>query len=154
MMKMVYIPLIKVIAIGLISILSLSFLSCSADTGEDDTSSGPSASTAVYVIKGKVVNENDANKGIPGLQIEIISDKPHLNAETFYTSTDGSFNWEAALSTFGNNLSVKIIVTDTTNVFQSKETTVLFTKNEISEALSQFLGEIKKDVLIKLKKNN
>lgn len=130
--------------------LSLSF-SCSGDVEVDmPMESLPSTPTAVYIIKGKVISGEDGDKGLAGIQIGV-SIENQTYADTLYTENDGEFKWEASLSTFEGSLHVKLSVVDTCNIYESTEATVSFDNDE---AGLQFLGEVEKDIRIRLKEKN
>lgn len=153
-MKFVYKPLLNIATKLLVCLSLLIGFSCATETGETDSLSTP---TSVYIIDGRVVNENNAENAIAGLQIEIIFDKPQSHKDTIYSGDNGRFQWEGLVSTFGKNITFNIAVTDTNEVYESRTIPVSFRKEDSETDTSWLLGVARKSILIRLKektKNN
>lgn len=140
------------LSVWLVCLLAIPFFSCSGDSEEPYTDSMPSSPTTLYMIKGEVVDAENTARGLDGIQVKIVVDKPHAFVDTLYTAKGGMFDWEASLSTFGKELELNVVATDTSGVYGFKEAPVFFRKNENPDNDSQFLEEMKKEIQIKLSK--
>ncbi|MDH6306614.1 putative lipoprotein (rSAM/lipoprotein system) [Parabacteroides sp. PF5-5] len=134
-----------------IGLLLLALFSCN-DANEESLAATDSLSpTANYEIKGKVVSEKDEAIALPNILIEIIIEKPSLHIDSLYTGNDGGFDWSRPITTFNETASFSIAATDTSGRYEQKRTSISFTKEEVSNAASWFLGEGKKEITIKLR---
>jgi putative lipoprotein (rSAM/lipoprotein system) len=119
-----------------------------------EADSGLDVPTANYIIDGTVVGEEDT-AGIPGLQVVISHAVTHPSADTLFTGNDGKFAWEGPVSTFGKDLIFTITVTDIDNEENNRyapyTTRISFSKKELDNDISQFIGEARKEILIKMK---
>jgi putative lipoprotein (rSAM/lipoprotein system) len=129
-------------------------VSCSASENEDKVADVP---TANYIINGTVVSEKDENIRIPDLQVVVSHATTHPSADTIFTGSDGKFAWEGPVTTFGKDLVFTITVTDIdeekNNRYAPYSTRISFNKDELDNDISWFLGEARKEVLIKMKEN-
>jgi putative lipoprotein (rSAM/lipoprotein system) len=128
--------------------------SCSPEKNVDYASSDIPP-TVHYVISGTVVSEKDVRVGIPDLQVVISRTDPHPAADTCITGKQGEFAWNNPVTTFGKDLVFTITVTDINgdkDRFYAPYTThISFSRDELDNEVSWFLGEGKKEVLIKMK---
>jgi putative lipoprotein (rSAM/lipoprotein system) len=125
--------------------------SCSSDGNIDAVSD---VATANYIINGTVVSEKNPALPIPGLEVVVAHAAPHPSADTLFTGDDGKFGWEGPVSTFGKDLVFTITVTDVDNEKHNQyapyTTRISFSRDELDNDVSWFLGEAKKEVLIKM----
>lgn len=151
-MMIVYQPLMNKVKTIWICLLTLAFFSCS-DSGEEAllTDALPSSPTADYCIMGTVVSENNANKALPGLLIEIIFEKPKVHIDTLFTDGSGKFEWYGQISTFGKDITLAIAATDTSGVYEPKVIPVSFKNDESQNPISWFMGQASKEIVIRLK---
>lgn len=136
--------------------LLLAGVSCSS--GDDEYAMAPDSDilspTGNYTINGKVVSNTNQGQGIPNIQIGIHIEKNNPVADTLYTDPNGRFEWTGAITTFGDNAKLNISAADTTNKYKAYKISIEFTKNDMNESTNVwFLGEGKKDLLIKLEEN-
>jgi putative lipoprotein (rSAM/lipoprotein system) len=128
-------------------------MSCSV--GEDTDLNDKIPATAHYVINGTVVSEKDIRIKIPDLQVVISHAEPHPASDTCFTGEQGEFVWDNPVTTFGKDLVFIITVTDIdkdkNQLYAPYVTTISFRKDELDNEISWFLGEGKKEVLIKMK---
>ncbi|GEM_PF-3038373 len=152
-MKSFYQPLLYFTHTFILLILLFTGFSCSSG---DETVSAPGndsmmPSTTKYVINGKVVDEENTDKGLANILIEVKVDIPHASVDSIYTEKNGKFYWTGPVTNFNRDALFTLSATDTTEIYQQNETTVSFTKEEIDNNASWYLGEAEKEVLIKLK---
>jgi putative lipoprotein (rSAM/lipoprotein system) len=111
--------------------------------------------TANYIIRGTVVSEEDIAIKIPDLQVVVSHAAPHPSADTLFTGSDGTFAWEGPVSTFGKDIAFTITVMDIDDKknkqYAPYTTHISFSKNELDNDISWFLGEASKEVFIKMK---
>ncbi len=149
-MENIYKPLMKSLKALLFCVFIIMFFGCSDDDEVMNPSeSSPSTPTTLYIVNGKVVSEED--KGIPSIQVEIIFEKPQSFIDTLYTGSEGKFEWEYPVSTFGDDITFTIAATDTNGVYEKKVTPISFKKDDSQKDITWFLGEAKKNIVILLK---
>jgi len=135
-------------------------VACSSDSEEapgmsNDTNMPP---TVNYIINGKVVSENDTNKGIPDLQVEVTFEEPYFYIDTLYTGAGGEFTSEVPVTTFGENVDFTLIITDVdgdeNGRFSTLTRIVSFKENDVDKDITWYLGNATKNIIIKLQEIN
>jgi putative lipoprotein (rSAM/lipoprotein system) len=127
--------------------------SCDIGGNLDETLDNVSP-TVNYYINGTVVSETDSKVVIPDLQVVISFTAPHPCVDTLFTGNDGTFKWNTTVSSFGKDMTFTLQVTDKSERYAPYSTLVLFCKEELYNEIPLFVGEARKNILIKLKKND
>jgi putative lipoprotein (rSAM/lipoprotein system) len=133
-------------------------LAASCSVGEDAALANDLVPpTANYIISGTVVSEKDAAAGIPDLQVVISHTEPHPGSDTCLTGQKGEFVWDNPVTTFGKDLVFTIAVSDIdgerNGSYAPCVAVISFSKDELDNEISWFLGEGRKEVLIKMKES-
>ncbi|GHT30681.1 hypothetical protein AGMMS49574_10930 [Bacteroidia bacterium] len=140
-----------------VCLLMMMMFACSEGADNTDSVELP---TTNYMIIGTVVDESDTSHVLSDFQVIISLDNLHPYTDTVFTKTDGTFVWEEPVSTFGKDLKFSIQVTDEndndTTQYTPFLTYISFRQDELEldDDFSSFLGEAKKEILIKMKKKS